>query len=71
VLQRVCLRAPGSRQALQSATVVMEGDIRQQKAAFASDKEPIELRIAPTDRKIDESAYKLYGLTDEETTIVD
>ena len=41
------------------------------KAAFASEKEPIERQIAATDRKIDQLVYKLYGLTEEEIRIVE
>lgn len=41
------------------------------KVIFASEKEPIERQIAATDRKIDELVYKLYGLTEEEVSIIE
>jgi type I restriction-modification system DNA methylase subunit len=41
------------------------------KAAFASEKEPIERQIAATDKKIDHLVYQLYGLTEEEIKIVE
>ncbi len=41
------------------------------KAAFASEEEPIERQIAGTDKKIDQLVYQLYGLTAEEIKIVE
>jgi type I restriction-modification system DNA methylase subunit len=50
---------------------MLELNKQLQKAHFDSEKEPIERQIAATDKKIDDIVYELYGLTEEEITIVE
>jgi hypothetical protein len=44
---------------------------QMQKIHFDSEKEPVERQTAAMDKKIDELAYKIYGLTEEEIKIVE
>jgi uncharacterized coiled-coil protein SlyX len=50
---------------------MLELNKQLQKTHFDSEKESIERQIAATDKKIDKLVYELYGLTEEEITIVE
>ena len=44
---------------------------KRQAAASASDRELYQRQIDATDREIDRLVYELYGLTDDETKIIE